>query len=245
VSGRTLLLTFALLLAAIPARGQDLVADLSSHLIAVTTGFAGTSLLLFGATQGEGDVVVVVRGPDRSETVRRKRRTLGLWVNRDSYAFAAVPSFYYVAASKPLAEIVSQQSRRRLELGLDALRLPAAPGQDVNRRPENREALIRQKQKLDLFPQAEGRVAFLGPRLFRTDVLFPSNVPTGDYTVTVYLVRDQEITTAQTTPLIVSKLGASARISDFALQHGALHGVIAVALSMVAGLAAGVVLRKV
>ena len=245
MTGRTFLLALTLLLATMPARSQDLVADLSNHLVAVTTGFAGTSLLLFGATQGEGDVVVVVRGPDRQETVRRKRRTLGLWVNRDSYAFAAVPSFYYVASSKPLKDIVSEQARRRLELGLDMLRLPAQPRQDPDRRPENREALTRQKQKLGLFPQAEGRVAFLGPRLFRTDVMFPSNVPTGDYTVTVYLVRDQEITTAQTTPLIVSKLGASARISDFALQHGALHGVIAVALSMVAGLAAGVVLRKV
>jgi uncharacterized protein (TIGR02186 family) len=245
MTGRTFLLALTLLLATMPARSQDLVADLSNHLVAVTTGFAGTSLLLFGATQGEGDVVVVVRGPDRSETVRRKRRTLGLWVNRDSYAFAAVPSFYHVASSRPLKDIVSEQARRRLELGVETLRLPAQPRQDPDRRPENREALIRQKQKLGLFPQAEGRVAFLGPRLFRTDVMFPSNVPTGDYTVTVYLVRDQEITTAQTTPLIVSKLGFSARVSDFALQHGALHGVFAVALSMVAGLAAGIVLRKV
>jgi hypothetical protein len=89
---RTLLLLTAFLVATAPARAQDLVADLSSHLIAVTTGFSGTSLLLFGATQGEGDVVVVVRGPDKPETVRRKRRTLGIWVNRDTYAFAAVPS---------------------------------------------------------------------------------------------------------------------------------------------------------
>jgi uncharacterized protein (TIGR02186 family) len=242
---RTLLLLTAFLVATAPARAQDLVADLSSHLIAVTTGFSGTSLLLFGATQGEGDVVVVVRGPDKPETVRRKRRTLGIWVNRDTYAFAAVPSFYAIAASKPLGEILPDTARRRLELGLDNLRLPAQPRQNVDRRPENRIALIRQKQKLGLFPLEDGKVAFLGPRLFRTDVLFPSNVPTGDYMVTVYLVRDGEVTTAQTTPLIVSKLGVSAGVSDFAHQHAALHGVIAVALSMVVGLGAGVLLRKV
>jgi uncharacterized protein (TIGR02186 family) len=242
---RTVLFAVVLMLASVPARGQDLVADLSSHLIAVTTGFAGTSLLLFGATQGDGDVVVVVRGPDRPETVRRKRRTLGLWVNRDSYAFAAVPSFYAIAASRPLTEILPEATRRRLELGLDYLRLPARPGQNVDRRPENRLALIRQKQKESLFPAEEGKVAFLGPRLFRTDVLFPSNVPTGDYTVTVYLVRDRDVTTAQTTPLLVSKLGVSAGVSDFAHQHSAIHGIIAVALSMTVGLAAGVLLRKV
>jgi uncharacterized protein (TIGR02186 family) len=242
---RALVLLTALLVATVPARAQDLVADLSNHLIAVTTGFSGTSLLLFGATQGEGDVVVVVRGPDKPETVRRKRRTLGIWVNRDSYAFAGVPSFYAISASRPIGDILPDTTRRRLELGLDNLRLPAQPGQNVDRRPENRIALIRQKQKLGLFPLEDGKVAFLGPRLFRTDVLFPSNVPTGDYTVTVYLVRDREVTTAQTTPLTVSKLGVSAGVSDFAHDHAALHGVIAVALSMVVGLGAGVVLRKV
>lgn len=245
MSPRGLLLIGLLLLGAVPARSQDLVADLSSHLIAVTTGFAGTSLLLFGATQGEGDVVVVVRGPDKPETVRRKRRSLGIWVNRDSFSFAAAPSFYAIASSRPLEEILGTQTLRRLELGLNQLRLPAAAGQPPERYGEYRAALVRRQQAAALYPEAPGKVVFLGPRLFRTDVLFPSNVPTGDYTVTVYLVRDQEVTTAQTTPLIVSKLGVSAGISDFAHQHAALHGVIAVALSMVVGLAAGVVLRKV
>ena len=46
-------------------KAQTLVADLSSHLVSVTTGFAGTDLLLFGAVADEGDVVVVVRGPDK------------------------------------------------------------------------------------------------------------------------------------------------------------------------------------
>ena len=38
-----------------PARGDGVVADLSSHLIAITTGFTGASVVLFGATEGRGD----------------------------------------------------------------------------------------------------------------------------------------------------------------------------------------------
>ena len=45
----------------------SLVADLSSHLIAITTGFTGTEVLLFGAKEGPGQVVMIVRGPTRSE----------------------------------------------------------------------------------------------------------------------------------------------------------------------------------
>ena len=87
-----------------PARAQALVADLSSHLIAITAGFAGTELLLFGATEGEGDVVVLVRGPDSDVAVRRKARVAGIWLNTESLSFANVPSYYRVASSKPLDE---------------------------------------------------------------------------------------------------------------------------------------------
>ena len=60
------------LLAAAPARpAEDLVADLSEHLIAITTGFTGTEVVMFGATEGSGDVVIIVRGPLSDATVRR------------------------------------------------------------------------------------------------------------------------------------------------------------------------------
>jgi hypothetical protein len=41
---------FGLVAASGPARAQALVADLTSHLVAITTGFTGTSVVLFGAT---------------------------------------------------------------------------------------------------------------------------------------------------------------------------------------------------
>jgi hypothetical protein len=65
-------------LAASPARAQPLVFDLSSHLIAITTGFSGTELLLFGATEGEGDVIVTLRGPETTAVVRKKSRVAGI-----------------------------------------------------------------------------------------------------------------------------------------------------------------------
>ena len=51
------------------ARAEGLVADLTSHLIAITTGFTGASVVLFGATDGPGNVIVAVRGPERLENL--------------------------------------------------------------------------------------------------------------------------------------------------------------------------------
>src|SRR2546423_1125025 len=96
---RGLLLGGGLLLLAGPARSPSPVAALTTHLIAITTGFTGAAVVLFGATDGPGDIVVTVRGPDREVTVRRKERVAGIWVNTQQMSFARVPSFYALAAS--------------------------------------------------------------------------------------------------------------------------------------------------
>jgi hypothetical protein len=54
-----------------PLRAAPLVADLSKHLVAITTGFAGTDVLLFGAIDEPGDVVVIVWGPPQEVVMHR------------------------------------------------------------------------------------------------------------------------------------------------------------------------------
>ena len=97
-------LAFAMLaslaLAGGPARSDGIVADLSSHLVAISSGFTGTSVVLFGAIDGGGDIVAVVCGPEHELTVWRKGKVAGIWVNAESVTFTGVPSFYALAASR-------------------------------------------------------------------------------------------------------------------------------------------------
>lgn len=228
-----------------PARAQALIADLSSHLIAITTGFTGTEVLLFGAVEEAGDVVVIVRGPVGDVAVRRKDRIAGVWVNSERMDFAEVPSYYAVAASKPLAEIGGPNLLARHGIGLDFLRLaPAAEESEAAQQPY-RSALVRIKQRENLYTDDVGRVTFLGQRLFRTTVAFPANVPVGSYLVEVLLVRDGEVVSAQTTPLIISKIGLGADIFEFAHNQAALHGVVAIVVSLMAGWIAHLVFRRI
>ena len=168
---RALLLAAFVLLASGPARAQALIADLSSHLIAITTGFAGTELLLFGATEGEGDVVVIVRGPDGETSVRRKARVAGIWINRDELRFSGVPTFYRIASSKPLADFVPLALRQRHQIGVDFLRLQPQREIGSEEVAAFRAGMVRNKEAQNLYEPEVGRVSFLGPRLFRTRIL--------------------------------------------------------------------------
>lgn len=232
---RGVLLVAAVLLSPAPACGQSLVADLTTHLIAITTGFTGASVVLFGATDGPGDVVVTVRGPDREMTVRRKERVAGIWVNTRQMTFAKVPSFYAVAASRPIEEIISPATASLYRLGLANLKLePVAPA-PAAAVDEFRAALEQAQQRAGLFVTRIGKVDFLGDRLFRTTISFPSNVPTGTYLVEVFLVRDKDVVSGQTTPLVVSKVGIDAEVSEFSYRQPGFYGAIAVLTAMVAG----------
>lgn len=226
------------------ASGGGLIADLSDHLVAITTGFSGARVLLFGAVDGEGDVVVVVRGPNRDETIRRKGRVLGLWAAVASAEIADAPAFYRVAATRAPAEILRPALLDRHQIGLDHLRLAVASADGGASPAAYRDALLRLKRKEGLYGAEPGSVAMIGGRLFRTEMDFPANVPTGTYAVETYLVREGEIVSAQTTPLVIGKSGASAEIFDFANRQAALYGVTAVAVAALAGWIAAWVFRR-
>jgi len=248
------LLLAAAVLSGVPAQrggGQDLVADLSQHLVAITTGFTGTEVLLFGAVERPpeggppGEVAVVVRGPSTPVTMRRKSRVAGIWMNTASMTFDRVPSFYAVAASAPLRQIAAPQVRQRNKIGLDALELPLPPAKaSPNVAREWRDALIRAKQRNDLYAADVRPVVFLGARLFRTEVYFPANVPTGSYQVETYLLRDGQVVSAQTTPLIVSKVGVEATLTRFAAEQAAVYGLVAILVALLAGWGGYALFRK-
>ena len=227
------------------AGAAPLIADLSRHLVAITTGFAGTEVLLFGAIDGPGDVVVLVRGPDTEVVMHRKSRVAGIWANTSSITFDQVPSFYRVASSSSIDEIASASVLARNQIGLDNLRIELPPAKaSANVAKDWRDALVRNMQREGLYAASIGRVAFLGAQLFRTDIFFPPNVPTGTYQVQVFLLRDGQVMSAQTTPLIIGKIGLQAELYDFAHDYAAIYGIIAILVALVAGWLAHVAFRK-
>lgn len=223
-----------------------LVADLSSHLVAITSRFTGTDVLLFGATDGAGDVVVVVRGPARDETVRRKARFGPIWLNADDVTLAAVPSYYRVVSSRPVEEFVPQTLATRHQIGLENIRMSTADENvPLERLGEFQRALIRLKRGDNLYDQGIGAINMMSNRLFRAELHFPSNVPTGTYLVEVYLFREGQVAAAEIVPLNISKIGVGADIYDFAHNFAPLYGLLAVLLAAGAGWAASAVFRRV
>lgn len=226
------------------ARAEPLVADLDSHLVAITTGFTGTDVLLFGAIKDEGEIIVVVHGPKEEVTVRRKERIAGIWANRDSVVFKGVPSFYFVAASSGAELELPLSARERHQIGVENIRMQAPTDVPLNMVDVFRQALIRSKQKIHHYNVGVGEVEKRGDHLFRTTVHFPADIPIGTYTVETLLVRDGQVQSAQTTPLFISKVGLGAHIYRLAHTQSALFGIAAVLIAAIAGFTANWLFRR-
>ncbi len=225
----------------VPAHAASLAADLSRSTVAITTGFTGSNVILFGAADGPGHIVIVVEGPPEDTIVRRKSRVSGIWINRHAVVFRNAPSFYAVAATDALKEIVSGRTARKFRIGAENLNLRPVDRNGLQV-PEGeaarfREALIRNQRRSGLFRPQVARVAMpsTGVRLFRTEIFFPSNVPTGAYTVRFLLLQDGFVIQRFERKLLVSKEGLSARVFRFAHDHSVLYGILAIVLAVVAG----------
>ena len=241
---RLIFVVVSLALSSGPAEAVPVVADLSKYVISIDSGFTGTDVLLYGAVEEEGDLVVVVRGPSERVSIRRKDRVAGIWMNQDEVEFQDAPSFYLVASNRPLDEIAQRNFRELHQIGLDVMRLTpvvARPDEEVE---PFREALVRNRRREGLYSESIDAMKFLSNRLFSTSLQFPANVPEGFYRAEVFLIRDGKIISAETTPLFINKTGFLWQINFYAHSQPELYGIAAILIALFVGWIAAVAFRK-
>lgn len=227
------------------ATAQELVTDLTDHLVQITTAFHGANVVLFGTAPGGGDVIVTVRGPTRDVVIHRKHRVAGIWLNDTGLTLTGVPGFYAVFASQPLDRLLSPSLQTLEGVGFDALSIAAPDAGDGDDLAADRAALIEDFRRRGLYIAGTGAVKFLGGKLFRTTVAFPADTPVGTYTIEIFLIRDGVVIASDSTPFAVEKAGLPAEINDFSRDHGLTYGILAVCAAAMTGWVSTLLFRRV
>lgn len=236
------LLLFVFLLTTHPARA-NMAIDVSDETIRVTTGFNGTSLTVFGTQDKAGAVVIVVEGPPRSMTVRKKDRVLGFWTNTDSRKFKKIPAFYEIAATGPLDLITTPDVMRTHRIGVSNLIEEGAEKKDQKSTIFN-EALLQMQQDKDLYVQQITPINYPGPLLFKTRFSLPAIVMPGEYRASAYLFQNGDIVDQDSVSFMVVPEGLSAKLRRFATQNGLLYGLTGMLMAVFAGWLATVLLKR-
>ena len=246
----------AVLLAGADAlHAQRVEADLTTHAISVETDFAGEKVALFGAVGSDPrqgslsrpDIIIVVRGPQETLSVRRKQRIAGIWVNADGKTFKDVPGYYTTITNRPIEEIASFFTLGELGIGVSSVKA----GMFLASAKEKRigsvdfiEALVRILGREQLYQENDVGITFIGRHLFRAEFELPANVPIGDYEADVFLFRDGNLLSRTTAHLNIKKSGLEQWIYSLAHRQPFLYGILSVLVAMAAGLAASAIFRK-
>lgn len=189
------------------------------------------------------DVIVVVEGPRHPAEIWRKERRAGIWVNVDSLTIPSVPSFYAVASSSPLSEILDPAVDAELRISHDeTIRLDAASG-EVARPEEYAEALMRLRDRSGHFASLERFVHIDRDVLFRARVQLPASIIDGAYITRIYLVRDGQVESTFRTAIFVRKDGIERWLYELAYDHPFLYGLLALVIALLAGYGASTVFR--
>jgi uncharacterized protein (TIGR02186 family) len=244
----------AAVLAATPAAAERLITSVSASRVLITSSYTGAELVLFGAIERDGvsvsrggsyEIVVTVRGPQSLTTIREKQRFGPFWINGDQAKFSEMPGYYAINASKPLAEVTSEQLRERFQIGLEQMvAAKGGIGHSVDRTIAFRMALIRLKTEQRLFQLNERGVVFLAPNLFRAAISLPATAPLGNYEAVAQLFVDGALLATERSDFEVVKTGFEARVAQAAFTQPLQYGLMTVLLALGFGWLANYAFRR-
>lgn len=237
-------LLFGLLAQAAAAAEERVIAALSQNVVGITATFTGSEIFVYGAVErgrlpDERDdalgVIVTVTGPRMAEIVRRKENVFGLWINVESVRIDEAPSFYAVAASAPLPEILSHTEDMRHGISIERAVRSVGEASETADPLIFQEAVIRLRRAEGVYAEVEGDVEIIGRTLFQTHVELPSNLVEGDYVAQVYLLRDRQVLDRFAARIEVRKVGLERFLYVLAHEQSLLYGLLSVLIAVLAG----------
>ncbi|MBX7492258.1 TIGR02186 family protein [Qipengyuania sp. 1NDW9] len=227
-------------------RDPVLVPEVSQHDVQVRQGFTGTELLLFGAVLDPAgragqdyDIVVVLKGPAEPIRLREKERFAGVWVNADSNDFRSVPSYFAVASSRPISDIVDDKTAAIYEFGTRYIQLSPSGSIDPQEQLRFALGLVDLKRRQGLYKEDFGGVQISEGVLYQARISLPSNVTTGTYSAETFAVTRGRVIASAVAEVEVRKVGFERFVEVSANEWGLAYGLIAVLISVLMGWGAG------
>ena len=231
----------ALCLMVLPVQAEEIVSGVSQSGVSITTSFDGASILVYGAALRDApaptwplmEVIITVEGPSTPLVIRKKDHVAGIWLNRGSVKITAAPSFYAVASTKAMGDILLPAEDEKYHITIpQTINAAAAPSAD---QAPYIEALQRIRQASGSFVLAPDSVLLLRQALFRTDISLPANLVEGPYKVRIFLTRGGQVVDMQESQINVQKAGVERTLYKLAMEQPLVYGLLSLLMAMVAG----------
>lgn len=234
-------------LIAVPPGAADTNLRVAPASIDIGTFFGGAQVEVSAEIPAGSEAVIEVLGQNIEERLLRKGRHWDIWMNVGVINIEGAPSLYYVMSTNPasLSRIATDAPYGYLSLTKSVSFVGDIKGL---KRTRIFDEFIKLKESEKLYKEYPGQLKVSqsaeGRSRVRGTFRIPSKVAPGHYLVQLSVLEDGRPVGIETASLDVAMIGLPAFLSRLALRHGALYGLMAVAVAAAFGYVTGLVFRK-
>jgi uncharacterized protein (TIGR02186 family) len=244
-------LAFLCLTALVPSACTGASADqgaadlrVSPQSIRAGTLYRGAEVHIAADIPLSDGAVIKIEGGNKELVLNRKGKLGIVWLNVAKVMVKNAPQIYILASSDALEEICSQEDRKRLGLGFDALKGELEFESEKPLTGSEFHEFLKLKRHSGAYSadqSAELKPAGAGRQELSAVLSVPPTIPPGEYKVLLYYFRDRSLAGEAEATLSIEEVGFPLLMTDLAYEHAGPYGILAIVVAMVAGVVIGLV----
>jgi uncharacterized protein (TIGR02186 family) len=212
--------------------------------------YHGSSVSVRGVSDPGTDLVIKITSPEEDQSLRKKGKVAGLlWMNVGNVSFQHVPSLYLLHSTKKPEDILDEGERDRNGIGYDALerRSGMHPEAAESEKAKWFGEFVKLKEDSRVFSSVQGMISTTekdGKQNYYVMMDWPYQASPGNYTVTVYAVKDRKVVETAEANVLVEQVGIVKSFAGMAKRNAAVYGMISIMAALAAGFGVGIIFRK-
>jgi len=250
IAGFLSLCCTAALLLFCSSSSAELTINTNHDHISIDFSYHGSEVAVSGVSAAGADLIIKIASPEGRQSLRKKGKAAGfLWMNVGELKFENTPALYFMRSTKKLEGLLDEEEMGRYLLGYSALERHAeiAPVSNPEEKARWFDEFVRFKESSRLYSISHGDISVAekdGKQNYHISLSWPYQAVPGDYTVTVYAVKDKRVIETAMTQVRVEQVGGIKFLADMAKNKGALYGIISIIVALAAGFGVGMIFRK-
>lgn len=228
-----------------------MTANVDHDSIKIDFFYHGGALRVSGfSNPSDADLIIKLTSPDGHQSLRKKGKVANfLWMNTGEIKIENVPNVYFLYSTRKIGDILSREEMRKYAIGYPALEkyIEISPVSSNEEKTKWFNEFIKFKESSNLYDTSVGKISAVkqGTKQdYSVSTEWPYQAPPGNYTVTVYAVKDKKVIETAATNLLVEQVGLVKSLANMAKNNAALYGLISIAVALGAGFGVGMVFRK-
>lgn len=228
-----------------------LTAKANHDHITIDFFYHGSTVSVSGKTDAGRDIVIKITSPAGHQVLKQKGKVGGLlWMNMGTLKFENTPNFYKVFSTKGIDDILTADEQHKHVIGYNALEdhITIEPISNTAERTRWFGEFVKFKEASKLFAMKSGSISVSEPaegyQEYSLVTEWPYQAAPGDYTVTVYAIKNKKVVEQAQANIRVEQVGLVKALSGMAKNRPAIYGLLSIGIALGAGFGVGMVFRK-